>query len=302
MKGFPENSRVCFVGDSITYNNGFISHISAFYHEHFKERNVNFYNCGVAGGRISTALPILDEDVLSYRPTHAVIMFGINDSERCWLDLPKSMERYEKMVSAYEVYKKNLAEICRRLRENDVEIILCTQIPYDEYQNSEVAPLKGGYALMAGYAEYVRQFAKENGYGLCDYHRNFSRAIQKEDLINPDRVHPNDRGQFLIAKCFLEFQGIDIGEQKTFPKYMDKWRELVNAYRKIWTVERLVIDKYDLPQEKRLAIVKEYIKENENNKNTEFIVSLAKDYVNTKHMQKEINEEIITQMEIEFKK
>ena len=302
VKGFPNNSRVCFIGDSITHNNGFLSHISAFYHEHYKERNVNFYNCGVAGGSISTALPIIDEDVLSCNPTHAVIMFGINDSERWYLELPKTMERYEKMIKAYEIYKQNLSEICRRLSKNNIEITLCTQTPYDEYQDSETPALKGGYALMCGYSEYVRKFTAEKGYGLCDYHKYFCHAIQAESLISPDRVHLNDKGQFLMAKCFLEFQGFDIGEYKSVPKYMDRWRELVQIYRNLWAAEKLIIGKYDLAQEEKLLIIKKYVKENENNEDNKFIVNLGKEYVKNKHLQQEIKDEIIWQMEVEFKK
>ena len=82
MNGFPQNARVCFLGDSITHNNGYVSHISAFYHENFKERNVNFYNCGVAGGGVNTLLANFEDDIMAHNPTHAVIMIGINDSER----------------------------------------------------------------------------------------------------------------------------------------------------------------------------------------------------------------------------
>ena len=72
MNGFPKNARVCFIGDSITHNNGFVSYISAYYHEYLKDRKVNFYNCGVAGGRTRTALCVMDKDVFPHNPTHAV--------------------------------------------------------------------------------------------------------------------------------------------------------------------------------------------------------------------------------------
>ena len=102
MGAFRENSRVCFMGDSITHNNDAVSHISAFYNKNFK--NVSVFNCGVAGGSIGTLISILDEDVLVHNPTHAVIMAGINDSCRDLLGEPRSKERYDKLVGAFESY------------------------------------------------------------------------------------------------------------------------------------------------------------------------------------------------------
>jgi len=302
MNGFPKTARVCFIGDSITHNNGFVSYISAYYHEHLKDRKVNFYNCGVAGARIRTALPIMDKDVFTHNPTHAVIMSGINDSDRWALSQPKSVERYDILVNAYEVYQQNLREICRRLREKNVEIILCTPTPYDEYQDSDTDVFKGGYALMAGYAQCVRDVAKELNLPLCDYHRYFSRMLQEENLINKDRVHPNDLGQFYIAKCFLDFQGYDIGEYKPLPSYMDLWREKVKIYRNIWAAERLIIDKYDLTVEEQIAAIKKYIEESEGIEERAHIVGMGKRHLETKHLQDKLNEEINYLMEVEFKK
>ena len=302
MKGFPKNARVCFIGDSITHDNGFVSYISAYYHENLKDREVNFYNCGVAGARIRTALPILDKDVLSHNPTHAVIMLGINDSSHWSLSLPKSLERYDILVNAYEIYQQNLREICKRLCEKNVEIILCTPTPYDEYQNTDSETRRGGYALIAGYAQCVRDFARELNYPLCDYHLYFSRTLQSETLIQKDRVHPNDLGQFHIAKCFLAFQGYDIGEYKPLPSYMDLWREKVSVYRNIWAAERLIIDKYDISTEEQLVAIKAYVEENEGDEEKAHIVGMGKKYLETKHLQDKLNEEINYLMEVEFKK
>ena len=42
MERFPDNSRVCFVGDSITHNNKYLMHIVACYKEHFPKANINY--------------------------------------------------------------------------------------------------------------------------------------------------------------------------------------------------------------------------------------------------------------------
>ena len=82
MTGFEKNSRICFLGDSITHNNGYVSHIVGYYRQHLPERAVKFYNCGVSGGNIGTLFSNFEADIMSHNPTHAVIMIGINDSNR----------------------------------------------------------------------------------------------------------------------------------------------------------------------------------------------------------------------------
>jgi len=302
MIGFSKNARVCFLGDSITRDNSYVTYISAYYHEFLKEQNVNFYNCGVSGGRLSTILALYDEDVLSHKPTHAVIMFGINDSSRGFLAQNRSKERYEKLHEAFEQYQKNLELLCAKLRADKVEIIICTPPPYEEYMQSDVEVLPGGYALMAGYAEYLREFARKHGYLLCDHHGYFSKQIQEEALYTPDRVHPNEMGQFHIAKHFLQFQGINIGEKKPFPDYMKKWRELVARYSYIRSVEHLIIKDHFLSTEESVQKVKQFLEVGAQGMYKEFITQIAEAYLVDKYKQKEIADEISYIMEQEFKK
>lgn len=301
MKIFPKNSRVCFVGDSITHNNGFISHIVGFYNEHYKDRNINFYNCGVSGGHVSTLFPIFEDDILSHNPTHAVIMLGMNDSERLLLLEKRDKQRYEKLLNAFDLYKKNLAELCEKFKEKQVEIILCTPTPYDEYQESETEVLPGGFALIEGYADYVRKFAQDNGFALCDYHKYLSRKIQEAALINSDRVHPSDVGHYYMAKCFLLFQGLEIGENKKIPEYMNRWRELVEIYRNIRATEYFIVKDYTLSFEERIESVQRYIDEESGGIYREYFIELAQLYLKYKPKQKDIEDELNYIMEKSFK-
>ena len=106
MNRFPNGARVCFIGDSITHNNLFLAHIVAFYREHFADAKVEFYNCGISGGTLTTTLNCFDEDILPYNPTHAVIMIGINDSDRNALIGAKEYKYYS-LELAYNNYKPN---------------------------------------------------------------------------------------------------------------------------------------------------------------------------------------------------
>lgn len=299
MRGFPKGARVVFLGDSITHANDYISRILDYYHENLSDRKVSFYNCGVSGGSLRTMLTIFDQDIAVHKPTHAVIMIGINDSARDLLSLPRGKERYDRMLAAFNVYKERLSTICQKLEALGCKIILCTQTPYDEYQESDVPIFKGGFALLSAYAEYVRCFAKEKGYRLCDYHAYISKVAQSDAVIRPDRVHPNELGHYHMAKCFLEFQGYDIGEYKDIPEYLSEWRNRVSELRDIHAAEYLIIQDYSLSTEERISTIKEKL---EDSTLDNYFTNLSKRYVVNKPKQKQIEEEIVTLMEIKLKK
>lgn len=306
MNGFAKNARVCFLGDSITCNNDYVSHISAYYHEHMKDRNVNFYNCAIAGGRVETLLNNFDDDIMIHKPTHAVIMVGVNNSGSSLLHEPRSRERYEKLLNAYDIYKRNYSALCDKLKENNVEIILCTQTPYDVYMESEINRPQAGYALVMGYAEHVREYARENGFELCDYHRYMTEINQVECIYNPDGLHPNELGQYYMAKCFLAFQGFELGEKKPFSEYMSRWRELVTIERRICTAEFLINHKVNgatekLSDEEIMKLAENYLTDTPEDKKEEYMVILTENYIKNKKDHKKIKEEINFLMEKSFK-
>lgn len=280
---FPNGARICFIGDSITHNNLHLSHIVAYYREHFADSHVEFYNCGISGGRISTILNFFEEDVLNYDPTHAVIMIGINDSERGLLNGPAE-QKYPLLKNAFEVYKANLSKLCEKLTQMGVEITLCTPSPYAEYIKSDNEPLRGGSALMLGYAEYIKNFAKENGYPVCDYHSYMTEALQTEELFSPDFVHPTPRGQYHMAKCFLAFQGFDIGEEKPLPSDIQNWHEVVNQIRNVYATVHLILsgnfslEGFNMSKEERRAKIREYLDNEQTGPYVDLFKQLASKY------------------------
>ncbi len=278
MARFPDGARVCFIGDSITHNNLFLAHIVAYYREHFAEAQVEFYNCGISGGTLTTTLGCFDEDILPYNPTHAVIMIGINDSAR-WALPFKGEEKYQTIKDAFENYKSNLGKICDRLENMGVNITLCTQTPYAEYMESDETVLRGGYALMQAYADYIREFAKDKGYPVCDYHDYFIRTMQTETIHNPDRVHPTNRGQYYMAKCFLDFQGFDLGEEKSLPDDVQKWHEVVGKIRHVFATEHNILsDDFTLTDEDRATKIKEYYDNEQTGPYVDYFKQLASKY------------------------
>ena len=237
MDRFPDNARVCFVGDSITHSGRFQKYVIACYRKNFPASKVEFYNCGIAGGNLKNTLAIYNEDIDIYSPTHIVLMIGVNDSRRGRLENDADAERYEKIVEAYEKYKRNIEEVYLLTKEKGVELILCTPAPYDEYQKTDSPVLRGGYALMLGYAAFIREFAKENGIALCDYHAAMTKAMQGEVLYSTDRVHPNDRGHFYMAKAFLDSQNLELCDDMDISADIEEWYALTQKIRDVVTAE-----------------------------------------------------------------
>lgn len=292
MNCFPQNARVCFVGDSITHNNRFVAHIVAYYRKHFPELKVEFYNCGISGGTLTTTLNSFDEDIAPLCPTHVVLMIGINDSNRSALKGAPE-QKYETLKNAFERYKINLDKFCQRIKDMGAALTLCTPAPYAEYIESDEEPFRGGSALLLGYADYVKAYAKENGYNLCDYHSYMTKAMQTESLYNPDRVHPLPRGQYYMAKCFLEFQGLDLGDEAELPEDIAKWNEIVAKVRDTIATEHFILeDDFTTTDEQRIKAIKNYL-ENPTGPSSEYFTQLAKAYQVNKPHQEEYKKFVI---------
>ena len=216
-------------------------------------------------------------------------MVGVNDSQRWILEQEKTQERYDKLQNAYQKYKTNLSTLCSLIKERNIELILCTPMPYAEYQKNSENPLLGGYSLIMGYADYVRNFAKEQKYDLCDYHPYITKILQEETLYNPDCVHPNEHGHYYMAKCFLNFQGFDLGEEQPIPEELKEWCEYEHDLQNIPTTEHFIIpNAFVKPAEERFNSIKEYLKTDHSSEvNGPWFTICAQKYIETKQKQQE---------------
>ncbi len=287
MGRFPDGARVCFIGDSIVHNNLALAHIVTYYREHFPEAKVEFYNCGISGGSFNTTLKIFDEDIRPLNPTHVVIMSGANDSNRFSLnDAPEC--KYQALENAYEKYRSNLTKLCEMFENMGVSITLCTQMPYAEYIESDEPPLRGGHALFLGYAEFVKTFARDHGYPLCDYHSYATRVMQTESIISPDRLHPTPRGQYHMAKCFLESQGFELGEEKELPADIKKWHDAVRLFRDIIATEHFILrDDFTTTQQERWDAINDYLVNEQTGPYVDYFKKCAKKYLEIKPLHAE---------------
>lgn len=263
LNRFPNNSRVAFIGDSITAANLSLQWIIRAYSRIPDTDGVRFFNCGVAGGTADFAATSYLADIKRYKPTHVVISFGINDSNRDALNLPRNEERLGILTAAYEKYKARLSQLVDMLLLDGVNVTLCTPVPYDEYTQGDNEPLPGGFALMLGYAEYVRNLAGEKGVTLYDQHKILSTVMAKEPVFSPDRIHPTPHGYYIIAREILKEQGIDVGEEDAMPECFAQWHLYVSRLRKIIATECMIVPRlgveFDSPAEQKLPKMQELI-------------------------------------------
>ena len=91
--------------------------------------NIKFCNCGIAGDTVSGALTRLSDDVFVHNPSHAFIMFGMNDLGK---DYNKSMAtREEDIKTDLNNYEENLEQLIAILQEKNVSVALARPSIYD---------------------------------------------------------------------------------------------------------------------------------------------------------------------------
>jgi len=295
MKRFPNGSRVCFVGDSLVNENLILSWVADCYQNNFPNEDIRFFNCGTAGGTAEFAVKVFEDDVMRFKPTHAVVAFGINDSCRWCLKDEKGIERYNILKQSFETYKQSIKKICEKILENNIELILCTPAPYDEYEPTEQEVLKGGYALMSEYANFIRYFAKENNFTLCDYYEEMVEIMQTDKLYNTDHIHPTEHGYYRMAEIFLNKQGLEIEEEIDIKQKYPMWNEAISSYRKLFIAECMVIKKAELSEDEKLKIASDYIKETEpiaDNWRIKWFVELCENYLENREKIELLSEEI----------
>lgn len=262
---FHGGDRVCFIGDSITAHNFYLQYVMRFYRDNYPDEHIDFYNCGISGAKCDAALMYMDEMILPHRPTHAIVMYGVNDSGRDRLANP-TPENLAKLEERFRVYCETLPKVCDRLLAENISLILCTPMPYAEFEETGKEPLHGGYALISRYADFARAYANEHGIPLCDYHAVISEALKTEKLYNPDHIHPTLRGHYRMAECFLALQGLPIGEDKPFPESFAPWHEKVRIVRNVYAAEYMQLGGNGKPLDERMREMEDYVREERYNK------------------------------------
>ncbi len=201
------NDRVVFYGDSITDQRLYTTFVETFVVTRFPKHNVWFTHSGWGGDRVTGGGggPVdtrLTRDVIAYRPTVMTIMLGMNDA---------SYRPFDDAIFA--TYKAGYEHIVEKMRAAvpGLRMTLIQPSPFDDV--TRPPSIAGGYnSVLVRYGETVKDIAARNGLHSADLNGPVvdSLHIAKNTdaptalKLIPDRVHPLEGGQILMAAALLK--------------------------------------------------------------------------------------------------
>lgn len=239
---FTKDSVVCFLGDSITANGGWIRRV----YEQYRSSGISckLYNCGVPGDSAEHALWRLEETVFCYAPTHVVVAFGMND---CAYTVYKNKPLTEKWV----IYRRRRQDNCihylrliaQQCKQRGAAVTFCTPTLPDEWMESETPVYLGVEAAILELSLRIRALAEELDASIVDLTLPFRRInhalnAQGKSLVCQDRIHPLPEGHELMAKVFLQAQGFAV----TQPEAWEELQTLAAAPHDEWEEKRFALE------------------------------------------------------------
>jgi len=202
-----ENSRLLFIGDSITdcgravpvgegngLGNGYVSMVNAFFQAYYPKRNIRVTNMGTGGNTVRDLKARWLRDVIPLAPDWLSIMIGIND---VWRQFDSALQP-EIQVSLQE-YRSTLLALTREIRPSLKGLVIMA--PYFLETNKE-EPMR---QMMDAYSQSAADVAQEVSAIFVDIQSVFDRYLETQHSmsLSGDRIHPNLTGHLLIAQAFL---------------------------------------------------------------------------------------------------
>lgn len=249
---FPENSRVCFLGDSLTASSLWVEIIFEYYQKKFPGKNIRVYDAGSGGGSIGFAMNYLEEDIMTLNPTHVVVMYCAND-----------FMHYEGTVFERALaFLADVRRVTEYFKERGIEVYYGIEPKTQAEDQGKFTPRDAGWMVM-------KTVAEEYDTGYFDLYSNMSDIIfNNDDMVVDDLVHFTNKGENVVAKLFLHSQGFEEfspDRDDFFDKIelseLGKKRWAVNdKIRRIWMAEVNVLGAViGAPVEKKMERLKERI-------------------------------------------
>lgn len=209
---FQEGDRWVAIGDSITHGRRYHSFIHLFHATRFPERPFRTFNCGISGDSASGAVQRFDWDIGTHQPTVATLMLGMNDVSRGLYAPGQSGEAVEaRRQDAIRNHLDAMAQLARKLQAQSCRLIFITPSIYDQTGNLQAENCVGVNDALGRCGEGVRKLAAQVGGSVVELHgpmTALNAQLQKTNLsvtlVGPDRVHPGDPGQLVMAYYILK--------------------------------------------------------------------------------------------------
>lgn len=210
---FKNNDRVCFVGNSITQSGGFHHYIYLYYATRFPDEKISFYNCGVGGDIASSILMRMQEDVLVNKPSHLVLMVGMNDVNRpLYAEINRGDTTIErKKKQAFVKYQRDTEELVKRFKAYTQNVILIKPSIYDQTSAIATENMYGANDALQLFGDHIAYLAAKYETRIVDFWNILNDLNKQEQQKNPqftiignDRIHPGSAGHLIMAYQFLK--------------------------------------------------------------------------------------------------
>ncbi|HEY4261931.1 MAG TPA: SGNH/GDSL hydrolase family protein [Schlesneria sp.] len=207
------SKRVMFLGDSITASGQYIGYFDAWLVSELKDKAPRLIDCGLpsetvsglsedghAGGQFPRPdlAERLDRVLKAVRPDLVIACYGIN----CGIYLPFDESRLEK-------YQQGMKRLKSAVEQSGANFVVMTPPFYDDQRS----PKNFSYnVVLDRYSDWLVGQRKE-GWTVIDVHSPMTKFVQtqrKDDpqfTVQPDGVHPNDAGHWVVAQQLIRWAG-----------------------------------------------------------------------------------------------
>jgi lysophospholipase L1-like esterase len=178
--------------------------------------------------KMGTTVMKSEERILDYIEKNAgdihrvVLEFGGNDSDYDWQTVMDTRSKDYRPKTECEYFEATLCNIIDSLREKNIAITMMTLPPisagkYFKWITKEnsstdkenmlffLGDIEIIYRRQEMYSNVVVQVANAYGIDLVDVRFKFLSHDDFPSLLCEDGIHPNEKGENLIAESFLEF-------------------------------------------------------------------------------------------------
>ena len=207
----------------------------------FPEKRIDIIHAGQDGETSRSMLYRYQNDILDKGATEAFVMFGTNDANYGLYPDGLAANKAASIESAVE----NIGGLINKLQGDGIEnITLMTTPTYDERAYSSATTHTGFAAATTTLSDRLKNIATEEGLKIVDVNSATAAITEavydsiEEEIYQPDRIHPNKRGHFVIANEIIKTLYADYGLVASVE--VDKTAESIDAENA--NVGDLVID------------------------------------------------------------
>jgi lysophospholipase L1-like esterase len=210
----PPNSRLLFIGDSITdagrepmgepspwgspgLGRGYVSLVESWLLATRPEARIRVFNRGTSGNTVRDLAARWQPDVLDLRPDLVCVMIGVNDVWRQF-DTPLRTETHV-LPDEYEHTLEQLATRTLATLATPERLVLATPFFIEPHRAD---PMR---ARTDDYGAIVRRLAAKHGATFVDTQAAFDAVLAHAHPMSLawDRIHPQPVGHMILARAFL---------------------------------------------------------------------------------------------------